>query len=253
MPNAPAKKPNLKLRKSSTGTKHTVNERKPLLGKGYRIILNSKTPKKGEWTPKQLERLKKIGKENAKVRKSQQGVLEEYYKKSKSPVYNREPVYKPRGVFVNVPISEIRLDSKIGIIIFKQNLGPGYKTHRITRAELLKDGYYKEANIFNDLLESRKYSSEETTTSVKKRIETKKQKIIDVARFLDLHYLKNAGISIDRLITAKFTLPEILQYGGYSQAELETHFNREKIKEAQKYNSKKTHKFYDYGNIRWWE
>ena len=163
-------KPILKLRKSPTGTKHTINEKhvKPLIGERYFLELNARTPKKGEWTPKQLERLKKIGKENAKVRKSQQGVLDEYYKKSKSPIYNREPVYKPRGLFVNVPISEIRLDPKIGIMVFTQEYQGRPRQYRITRKELLTNDYYKELYLFKNLLESRKYSSEETTTSEKK-------------------------------------------------------------------------------------
>ena len=245
MPKAPAKKPVLKLRKSPTGTKHTVNEKRTIFDKKWeRTRLNPKTPEAKEWTPKQLEKLKKIGKENAKVRKSQPGVLDEYYKKSKSPVYNREPVYKPRGIFLNIPIAEIRLDPKIGTMVFTKEYQGKPKQYRITRKELLKNDYYKEVGLFNSLLESRKYSSGESSASTTKRIETKKQKIIDVARFLKIDYLKNAGITLDSLITAKFTLPEIIQYGGYSPAELHSfEITDAQIQRAREYNVKNKSKF----------
>jgi hypothetical protein len=244
MPKAPAK-PILKLRKSSTGTKHTVNEKRTIFDKKWeRTRLNPKTPEAKEWSKAQLEKLRKIGKENEKVRKSQQGVLEEYYKKSKSPVYNREPVYKPRGVFVNVPIAEIRLDPKTGTMVFTQDYQGRPKKYRITREELLTNNYYQEVGLFNSLLESRKYSFEESSASVKKRIETKKQKIIDVARFLKIDYLKNAGVTLDSLITAKFTLPEIIRFGGYSPAELHSFgITDAQIQTAREYNVKNTSKF----------
>lgn len=149
----------LKLRKSPTGTKHTTRR------------VSAK-----ELTPKQLEKLRKVGRENVRVRRSQTGVLDDYYKKSRSPVYNREPVHKPRGVFYNVPISEIRLDPKIGTMVFTQEYQGKPKQYRITRNELLKNDYYKEVGLFNSLLDSRKYSSGESSASVNKRIYTQKSK-----------------------------------------------------------------------------
>lgn len=242
---AKAPKPILKLRKSPTGTKHTINRKsvKPLIGEGYYLELNKGTPKAKEWTPKQLEKLKKIGKENAKVRQSQKGVLDEYYKK-KANTFNREPVYKPRGLFVNVPVSEIRLDPKIGMMVFTGDYQGKPRQYRISRKELLTNDYYKEVGLLNSLLKSRKFSFEESSASVKKRTETKKQKVIDVIRFLKIKNLKSAGISLDSLISARFNLPEILKYGGYSPSELNFYgITEAQIKRAQEYNVKNVSKF----------
>ena len=238
----PAKAPPvLKFRKSPTGTKHTINRRsvKPIIGEGYYLELNKGTPKAKEWTPKQLEKLKKIGKENARIRKSQNLVIERR-KYSTNP---GKITYKNERVFHNLPVSEIRLDSKIGMMVFTGDYQGRPKQYRITRKELLTNDYYKEVGLFNNLLESRKYSFEESSASVKKRIETKKQKVIDVVRFLKIKNLKSAGITIESLIDAKFTLPEIILYGGYSPIEISKFSTTEEINNAHKYNYNNKSKF----------
>lgn len=242
---AKAPRPVLKFKKSPIGTKQAVNRisKKPLIGERYYLEINSRTPKAGEWSATQKAKLKKLAQENARVIKGQKYALEDYKLEVREQRRRGVPGYdiranRPQGLFVNVPLAEIKIDPKLGQMVFTRDYIGKPRQFRITRADLLERDYYKEIGLFNNLLESRKLVSGETNASVKKWRAVKKQKVIAMVDFLKLSNLKGAGINLN-IAKQHFTLPEILRHGGYKTPELLEHFSREQIQKAEIFNVKR--------------
>ena len=222
-------KPILKFGKSPTGTKHTVNIKKSLLEPRYsRTILNKSTPKATDWSKSQLKKLRKVANENAKIVKEQKYVLQEYK--------TGRIDYRPRDIFVNLPLplAEIKVNNKLGTMIFTANNLGKPKTYRITRADLLQNNYYKEIELFNNILNSEKLVSGETRANLKTLQDVKKRKILEVLKFLKLNNFRTAGITIN-MLKGHFSLPEIMHYGNYGRTELEKYYTQKEINEASNY------------------
>ncbi|HOW29468.1 MAG TPA: hypothetical protein PK685_02225 [archaeon] len=223
MPIKPQPKPKgvLKIQKTASGTKQVATTWKGgLLLKSYER--HSQDLNNVRWTPAQLEKLKKIGKENAKIVKAQEYLLKDHKINNTS---------KPRQPFFNAPVAEIGIDHKNGNIVFTTGEGPIAKKVRITRVDLLKGDYYKESGLFNDLLDSRRLTLRESDASVNTWRITKKRKVVDLMRFLKLNSLQEAGIHLS-IAKKHFTLPEILQIGRYPEAEIRQYYTPEQILDA---------------------
>jgi len=238
MPTKPQPKPKgvLRLEKTPTGTKQVATTWKGgiLLPPEARISQNLRNVR---WSKAQLEKLRKIGKENAKIVKSQEYLL-------KNPkIYNGR---KPNQPFFNTPVAEIGIDHKNGLLVFTKGDGSIARKVRVTRADLLKGDYYKESGLFNDLLDSRKLTQRPSNASVSTWKTTKKRKVVELMRFLKLNGLKEAGISLS---TAKehFTLPEIIKIGRYPEVEISKHYSLQEINEAKKFlaNTKNSLKVFE--------
>jgi len=213
----------LKLEKTPTGTKQVATSWKGgfLTPQDARITqkLNNVT-----WTRRQLEKLKRIGKANAEVVKSQNYLLKEH------KILGRE---KPRNPFENTPVTEIAIDHKNGNLVFTQGVGADARRTRVTRMDLLQNEYYKETGLFDNVLNSRRLTTKYSRASLEYWKTTKKRKVVELMKFLKKSNL-NEVVSLNNA-KEYFTLPEILVIGKYAKTEIVQHYNPQEIANATRF------------------
>ena len=107
----------------------------------------------------------------------------------------------------------------------------GDRIIRITRHDLLDNNYYLQSGLISDILESRNIPNS-MVYDMRKSSDLKKQKVIELVKFLGFKNLKDSGISLDTLKRCNFTLPEIVIYGSYSPKDLTRLYSEKEIRDA---------------------